>query len=310
MGVRSCVCLCVRVCVDVLNGKALFEAIESGEKLNHACANVNWLCTVQWCGTERGGEGWRGTWGEGETMLVYACWRTRMCLRKCVCGLDQPPEFTQRLRQDWGWGGGGRRCEKGGNKGRPAGNQGRKKTIDFFPSSRMCLFSEAGKFKRIVSKGLQVDFSSAVEALWWSRRGFGVQPQGTLRDEETCVLAWNNKIHQVFIKLSGKGRIAKLLLSCSFRRVEEQRWGCVARRGSITERKRRTSSDEPNEAFLDAVCQTKEEFFAEGQKHCNQICSVLCCIVSYCYVAMSYVSLFNSLIVVLWCWTFRGRLHK
>ena len=27
--------------------KLLFEAIERGEKLNHACANVNWLCTVQ-----------------------------------------------------------------------------------------------------------------------------------------------------------------------------------------------------------------------------------------------------------------------
>lgn len=35
------------MCVDVLNCKAPFEAIESGEKLNHACANVNWLCTVQ-----------------------------------------------------------------------------------------------------------------------------------------------------------------------------------------------------------------------------------------------------------------------
>lgn len=63
-------------------------------------------------------------------------------------------------------------------------------------------------FKRIVSKGLQVDFSGAVEALGGKvglRRGFGVQPQGTLRDEETCVLGWNNKIHQVFIKLSGEG---------------------------------------------------------------------------------------------------------
>lgn len=35
------------VCVDELNGEAPFEAIERGEKLNHACANVNWLCTVQ-----------------------------------------------------------------------------------------------------------------------------------------------------------------------------------------------------------------------------------------------------------------------
>lgn len=39
-----------------------------------------------------------------------------------------------------------------------------KNTIDFFLSSPMCLFSEAGVFKRIVSKGLQVDFSGAVEA--------------------------------------------------------------------------------------------------------------------------------------------------
>ena len=35
------------VCVEKLNVRALFEAIERGEKLNHACANVNWLCTVQ-----------------------------------------------------------------------------------------------------------------------------------------------------------------------------------------------------------------------------------------------------------------------
>lgn len=38
---------CVRVCVEKLNVHALFEATEREEKLNHACANVNWLCTVQ-----------------------------------------------------------------------------------------------------------------------------------------------------------------------------------------------------------------------------------------------------------------------
>lgn len=69
--------------------------------------------------------------------------------------------------------------------------------IDFFPSSCMCLFSEAGKFKRIVSTGLQVDFSGAVEA--WGRGG-PCNGKGTLRDEETRVLAWNNKIHQVFYR--------------------------------------------------------------------------------------------------------------
>lgn len=38
----------------------------------------------------------------------------------------------------------------------------------------MCLFSEAGVFKRIVSKGLQVDFSGAVEALERVREEGGV----------------------------------------------------------------------------------------------------------------------------------------
>lgn len=55
-GVGGQLCACVCVCVEKLNVHALFEATEREEKLNHACANVNWLCTVQWCGTERQGE--------------------------------------------------------------------------------------------------------------------------------------------------------------------------------------------------------------------------------------------------------------
>lgn len=52
----------------------------------------------------------------------------------------------------------------------------------------------------------------AAEALRREVGGVGVQPPGTLRDEETCGLARNNKIHQVFIKLSGAELIAELLL--------------------------------------------------------------------------------------------------
>lgn len=60
------------------------------------------------------------------------------------------------------------------------------------------------RWRRRVGKGME------------GRGVFGVQPQGTLRDEETCVPAWNNKIHQVFIKLSGEGRISDCKTSAAF----------------------------------------------------------------------------------------------
>lgn len=49
---------------------------------------------------EEGKGGVRKRGRGGRCLCVCARGRTRVCLRNCVCGLDQPPEFTQRLRQD------------------------------------------------------------------------------------------------------------------------------------------------------------------------------------------------------------------
>lgn len=86
---------------------------------------------------------------------------------------------------------------------------------------------------------------------------FGVQPQGTLRDEETCVPAWNNKIRQVFfIKLSGEGM--GLLNFCCFSAVSDEWRGstlAAAPGGGATLGADENLNDKPNETFFDAVCQ-------------------------------------------------------
>lgn len=49
----------------------------------------------------RGGgrrEGWGG--GGERRSEPCLCVRAGVCLRNCVCGLDQPPEFTLQLRED------------------------------------------------------------------------------------------------------------------------------------------------------------------------------------------------------------------
>lgn len=78
--------------MEKLNVQAVFEATERGEKLNHACANVNWLCTAQRCGTERQGRRKgknRGGGGGGGGKGVRQLSRAELCL----CGLHEPPEF-------------------------------------------------------------------------------------------------------------------------------------------------------------------------------------------------------------------------
>lgn len=53
----------------------------------------------------------------------------------CVCGLDEPPEFSQQL---WSVLGKKRKNEKSGNKVRPGGNQGPKSNL--FPPLALCVY--------------------------------------------------------------------------------------------------------------------------------------------------------------------------
>lgn len=132
--------------------------------------------------------GW-GRWGAGRVCA-------RACL--CVCGLDEPPEFSLQLWTSLGGkrGKNEREREREGKKVRPRGNQGPKS--NWFPplSQCMCLFWRLLRVLTLCIKRISVDFLGNGKAAAWT--AVKLRPENT--DWMQC---WNNNRYTGFIGCEG-----------------------------------------------------------------------------------------------------------
>lgn len=144
----------------------------------------------------------RGKDGGGEGVVRGRCWmmgRVYVCLWMwvCMCGLDEPPEFSLQLWEEEKW--------KRGNKVRPGGNQ-EPKSNWFPPLSLYVFIFEPAVLKHIVSQGLQWIFSEGGPG--------GCTTRKPNLEKTDRVHNWNTNRLTSFIRLNCKG--VATTINCSF----------------------------------------------------------------------------------------------